>query len=121
MAHFAQLNEKNTVQQVIVVNNQELLDDNGQEQESRGIAFCQQLLGGVWVQTSYNGSFRKNFAGVGFVYDESRDAFIPPTPFLSWTLNEETCMWEAPIPYPSDNQPYVWDEDGQQWVVIEAS
>lgn len=80
MAHFAQLDENNVVQQVIVVNNSELLDENGVEQESKGIQFCQALLGGTWIQTSYNGNFRKNYAGAGYVYDSQLDAFIPPKP-----------------------------------------
>lgn len=117
MAHFAQLDENNVVTQVIVVNNNELLD-NGQESEAKGIAFCQSLFGGNWVQTSYNGRIRKNYAGIGFTYDSQRDAFIPPKPFLSWTLNEQTCNWEAPVPYPQDGKQYVWDEAQQNWIEV---
>lgn len=116
MAHFAQLDENNTVLQVIVVHNNELLDENGIEQEIKGIQFCQTMLGGNWVQTSYNGSFRKNFAGQGFVYDVDRDAFIPPKPYNSWLLNESTCQWQAPIEYPSDGKLYIWDEETASWV-----
>lgn len=107
MAHFAELDETNTVTQVIVVHNNELLD-NGIESEAKGISFCQSLFGGTWIQTSYNGSFRKNFAGIGFTYDPIRDAFIPPMPPTTiedpenengtkeviWILNEDTCLWE---------------------------
>jgi len=118
MAHFAQLDENNVVTQVIVVSNNELLDENEVEQESKGIAFCQSLLGGNWIQTSYNGNFRKNYAGVGFYYDESRDAFISPKPFDSWILNEDTCRWESPIPYPNDDKLYTWNEETVSWVEI---
>ncbi len=93
MAHFAQLDESNNVLQVIVVNNNELLD-NGIESEAKGIEFCQSLFGGNWVQTSYNNNFRKNYAGIGYYYDETRDAFIPPKPLGNWLLNEDTCRWE---------------------------
>lgn len=94
MAHFVQLDESNTVTQVIVVNNNELLD-NGVESEDKGIAFCQSLFGGNWIQTSYNGNIRKNFAGVGFTYDTQKDAFIPPRPTEGdWELDEETCQWK---------------------------
>lgn len=116
MAHFAQLDENNTVLQVIVVNNNELMD-NGQESESKGIAFCQSLFPGtVWKQTSYNGNIRKNYAGIGFQYDSQRDAFIPPQPFPSWVLNEQTCRWDAPTPYPTDGKLYYWDESSLSWV-----
>jgi hypothetical protein len=73
-------------------------------------------LGGTWVQTSYSGSIRKNFAGIGFTYDEERDAFIPPKPFESWTLNDITCRWQAPTPYPQDGRIYEWNEDTLSWV-----
>lgn len=94
MAHFAELDATNTVTQVIVVHNNELLD-NGVESEAKGIAFCQSLFGGNWVQTSYNASIRKNYAGIGCTYDPVRDAFIPPKPEEgNWVLNEDTCIWE---------------------------
>ena len=118
MAHFAQIDENNIVQQVIVVHNNELLDETGTEQESRGIQFCQSLLGGNWVQTSYNANFRKNYAGVGFTYDLNRDAFVPPKPYESWILNEDTCNWESPVPYPTDGELYTWDEEIQSWVHV---
>ena len=94
MAHFARL-EDNIVTKVIVVNNNELLVD-GVESEHKGIEFCQSLFGGgEWKQTSYNDNFRKNYAGIGYIYDETRDAFIAPTPTEGdWTLNEDTCKWE---------------------------
>ena len=95
MAHFAQLDDSNIVTQVIVVHNNELLD-NGVESEQKGIDFCVNLLGGRWIQTSYNGSIRKNYAGVGYTYDQSRDAFIPPKPADGWVLNETTCQWYLP-------------------------
>ena len=83
MAHFAKL-ENNVVTQVIVVANQDILDEQGQENEQKGIDFCSNLLGGTWKQTSYNGNIRKNYAGVGYTYDEGRDAFIAPKPYNSW-------------------------------------
>jgi hypothetical protein len=115
MAHFAQLNEQNIVTQVIVVANEELLD-NGIESEAKGIAFCQSLFGGEWMQTSYNGNIRKNYAGIGYTYDSQRDAFIPPQPYPSWTLVEETCHWNAPVLYPTDGKMYSWDEPTVSWV-----
>lgn len=118
MAHFAQLDENNVVLQVIVVHNNELID-NGQESEAKGIAFCQSLFPGTtWIQTSYNGNFRKHFAGVGYTYDSERDAFIPPQPYASWILNEETLTWEAPVPYPNDGGVYRWDGGTLSWSKI---
>ena len=93
MAHFAELDANNIVLRVIVVNNAEL-DDDGVESEQKGIDFCQHLMGGVWVQTSYNSAFRKNFASVGDTYDIDRDAFISPQPSADWSFNEVTCRWE---------------------------
>ena len=118
MAHFAQLNEDNLVTQVIVVANEDTADKDGVENEAIGIAFCTNLLGGRWVQTSYNGNIRKNYAGIGYKYDATLDAFIPPQPFESWTLNEETAQWEAPTPYPDDGKRYSWDEATTSWVEI---
>jgi hypothetical protein len=116
MAHFAQLDENNIVTQVIVVHNNELLD-NGVESESKGILFCQSIFGidTMWKQTSYNGSLRKNFAGVGFRYDDLRDAFLEIKPFTNWVLNNETCKWEAPIPHPEDGKRYGWDGYTNSW------
>lgn len=118
MAHFAQLDENNIVIKVIVIHNNELLDENSQESEEKGIAFCQSLLGGNWIQTSYNKKFRKNFAGIGFKFDEFRNAFIPQQPFTSWVLNENTCQWESPIPYPKDGKHYQWDESTLSWMEV---
>jgi len=118
MAHFAQLNAENLVTQVIVVANQDTADQDGVENEAIGIEFCTNLLGGKWVQTSYNGNIRKNYAGVGYKYDAALDAFIPPQPFASWTLNEETAQWEAPTPYPDDEKRYTWDEETTSWVEV---
>ena len=115
MAHFAKL-ENNLVTQVIVVNNNELLNENGIEQESKGIAFCQSLFSGEWKQTSYNGNIRKNFAGIGMIYDPIRDAFIGEQPFTSWILDENTCQWKAPIDMPNDGKRYGWNEQTLTWV-----
>ena len=115
MAHFAQI-ENNLVTQVIVVDNNDILDEQGNESEELGIQFCQDLLGGTWVQTSYNGNIRKNYAGIGYTYDETKDAFIKPQPYNSWVLDEDTCLWEAPIPYPTDGNEYNWDESTTSWI-----
>lgn len=117
MAHFAEINSDNEVIRVIVVANDELLDGNGVEQESLGVTFCNTLFGGTWKQTSYNGTIRKNFAGKSYTYDSTRDAFIPPKPFESWTLNEETCRWQAPVARPDDGNSYNWDEEAGNWVL----
>ena len=111
MAHFAELDENDVVIQVLVV------PDN---QEHRGQEFLSSDLGlgGTWVQTSYNATIRKNYAGKGMIFDRSRDAFIAPQPYLSWTLNEQTCQWEAPIAYPTDGIMYVWDEETTDWTAI---
>ena len=117
MAHFARL-ENNVVKQVIVVNNQDILDENGQESEQKGIDFCSNLLGGTWVQTSYNGKIRKNYAGFDYIYDEALDAFIAPKPFASWVLDETTAQWKAPVDYPTDGEMYLWNEDTTSWNLI---
>ena len=118
MAHFAQLNEENIVTQVIVVANQDTSNQDGIEDEAIGNAFCSNLLGGTWKQTSYNRTFRKNYAGIGYTYDEGRDAFIPPKPYNSWLLNETTCNWIAPVDMPDDIKNYDWDEATTSWVKI---
>jgi hypothetical protein len=118
MAHFAQLDENSVVLQVIVVNNSDCLDSNGQESEVVGVAFCQSLLGGNWKQTSYNGTIRKNYAGIGYTYDSTRNAFIPPKPYASWLLDETTCLWDAPVPCPTDDKMYRWDESTTSWVEV---
>jgi len=117
MAHFAQLDDNSVVTQVIVVHNNELLN-NGVESEAKGVSFCRSLFGGEWKQTSYNANIRKNYAGIGYTYDSGRDAFIPPQPYPSWTLNEATCTWQSPAPMPTDNKTYRWDESTLSWVEI---
>ncbi len=116
MAHFAELDENNIVLRVIVVNNSDMLDENGEEQESIGIGFCKSLLGGNWAQTSYNGNFRVRYAGQGYTYSKYHDAFIPPKPYASWIFGDITFDWNPPIPYPEDGKYYVWDEDSITWV-----
>jgi hypothetical protein len=118
MAHFAELDANNIVQRVIVINNSDILDEQGNESETIGIAFCQSLYGAetIWRQTSYNATFRKNYAGTGYRYDVDLDAFIAPQPYLSWSLNTTTCQWEAPKPYPQDGRVYWWDESLLRWV-----
>jgi hypothetical protein len=118
MAHFAKLNEENIVTQVIVVDNKDILDENGQESEQKGIEFCANLLGGTWMQTSYNASFRKNYAGKGYSYNQDLDAFIPPKPYNSWILNETTYKWDAPTPYPTDGGRYNWNEETLSWDAV---
>ena len=121
MAHFAELNENNIVTKVIVVHNNELQNTDGTESESKGIDFCESLFGHRnWVQTSYNGNIRYNFAGQGYTYDEDNDAFYAPQPFASWSLNENY-IWEAPIPMPEDDNIYAWDEENQEWKIIEMT
>ena len=122
MAHFAKLDENNIVTQVIVVSNEIATSENA------GVTFINNLYktSDTWKQTSQNTvknthslggtPFRKNYACVGYTYDASKDAFIPPKPFNSWVLDETTCWWEAPVAYPSDGKEYDWDEDNTQWV-----
>ena len=118
MAHFAKIGLNSKVLEVQVVANEVLHDSNGVEQEVNGVDFLTKLTGwSIWKQTSYNGNMRKNYAGIGDTYDEDRDAFIAPKPYPSWTLNETTCRWEAPVPLPDDENNYVWNESTQQWDV----
>ena len=119
MAHFAQLDENNVVTQVIVVANDELLLD-GVENETKGIMFCKSLLGDDtrWVQTSYNGNIRKNYAGIGYTYDPVADHFFAPQPYPSWTKNSSTYLWEAPTPMPIDDKHYTWDEPTTSWIEV---
>jgi len=116
MAHFAQL-DNNVVINIIVVHNNELLDQDGNEIEQKGINFCKSLFGQdtEWIQTSYNGNFRKNYACGGGTYNIELDAFIPPKPYNSWILNKTTCKWESPVPYLTDGKLYTWDEDNLSW------
>ena len=106
MSHFAEIDNNNIVQRVIVAE-QDFINSGAVGDSFR------------WVQTSYNNNFRKNYAGVGYKYDKTRDAFIPPKPFPSWLLDEDTCRWEAPTPMPDDGKMYVWDEDTTSWVIVE--
>ena len=115
MAHFAEIGLNNTVLRVIVVSNDDCKDQFENESEVIGAKFCHDLLGGVWLQTSYNGNMRKNYAGAGYTYDSNRDAFIPPQPYASWQLNEDTCLWSSPIPMPNDGNFYVWNEIATSW------
>jgi hypothetical protein len=130
MAHFAELDENNIVLRVIVVNNDELLDENGNETEQKGIDFCSNLLGGTWIQTSYNGNFRFRFAGIGMFYDLDRDMFRnlnAPESNPSFVLDDNG-NWIPPIPYPSDavinnenpseSKSYYWDEKTLTWVLM---
>ena len=130
MASFAKIGLNNKVIEVQSIVNEVLHDANGFEQESIGIDFLTKLTGyPVWKQTSYNTHggvhnnngtpFRKNHAGIGYTYDEDRDAFIPKKPFNSWVLNETTCLWESPIPYPQDNNRYNWNEQTLSWDLVE--
>ena len=127
MAHFAQLDENNIVTQVIVVDNKDITDPfTGQEDEILGIAFCKKLLGGNWVQTSYNRTIRKRYAGVGYSYNKALDAFVAPKPYESWVLNTETIDWESPLgPAPELTEAeveagsrYEWDEENTQWNLV---
>jgi hypothetical protein len=117
MAYFAKLGTGNIVEQVISINNAVITDANGVEQEQLGVDFINKLYNtrDVWKQTSYNNNIRKNYAGIGDQYDQTRDAFIAPKPFNSWVLNEDTCNWESPIPYPQDNNRYNWNEQTKSW------
>jgi hypothetical protein len=117
MAHFCKL-ENGIVTQVVVVDNKDTSDASGVEKEYIGAAFCERLLGGEWKQTSYNGNFRKNYAGIGYSYNADIDAFVPPQPYASWTLNNDTAQWEAPTAMPDDGQRYSWDEDTTSWVAV---
>jgi hypothetical protein len=113
MAHYAFLDENNIVTEVIVgIDETELIEGLHPE------IWYGNFRGQVCKRTSYNGNIRKNYAGIGYTYDAERDAFIPPKPYASWILNEETCRWEAPVPYPTDGLMYKWDEDSLDWVAI---
>jgi len=126
MAHFAEIVD-GIVARVIVISNADTAS-NGVEDEAIGAAFCHNLLGGEWVQTSYNTlggvhnsggtPYRKNYAGRGYAYDTVRDAFIVPKPFASWVLDEATCLWTAPVPMPSEGRPWRWDEATLSWVAL---
>jgi hypothetical protein len=127
MASFAKIGLNNKVIAVHSVHNDILKDADGVEQEILGVEFLTNLHGwAIWKQTSYNGNIRKNYASIGYTYDEDRDAFIPKKPFASWILNEETCQWEAPIARPEltqeqiDNKNYyIWNESTTTWDIVE--
>lgn len=106
MAHWAEIDNNNVVLRVLVGNNDE---------PDEGYSWLIDNLGGRWVKTSYNRNIRKNYAGIGFTYDEQRDAFIPPKPFESWSLDEDTCLWEPPIPKPDSENYWVWNEETLTW------
>jgi len=114
MAHFAKIGNDNIVERVEVVSNNVVTD------EQAGITFLQNLYNdtATWKQTSYNNNIRKNFAGIGYTYDSSKDAFISPQPYSSWTLNDDTCRWEAPVVYPDDGELYEWNEDTTSWDAV---
>jgi len=131
MASFAKLDNNNVVLTVESVVNEVIKDSNEVEQEQLGIQFLKNLYNepeAIWKQTSYNTNagihslggtpFRKNHAGIGYTYDQQRDAFIPPKPFNSWVLNEDTCLWNSPIPMPNDGQRYTWNESTLSWDLV---
>jgi hypothetical protein len=133
MAHFAELDSNNVVLRVVVIDNKDCCDVNGTEKESIGIAFCEKVFGGNWKQTSYNGTFRSFFAGIGFTYDSVRDRFVPPKPSneASWIYHEEDNAWIRPVPQPEDwayipsqealgKKSYVWDESANNWAVLQT-
>lgn len=119
MAHFAEIDKNGTVLRVLVTDN---------NMPNEGLDWLESRLGGTWIKTSYNTKegkhltggtpLRKNFASVGMTYDSERDAFLPPKPFESWVLNEETCQWESPIPKPDDEKIYEWDEETTSWLEV---
>ena len=121
MAHFAQLDNNNIVTTIIVVHNNELLDQDGNEIEQKGIDFCKSLFGQdtQWVQTSYNGNFRKNYACGGGTYNKELDAFIAQKPYPSWILNESTWLWKAPVDYPTEEGRFTWNETTTSWIEID--
>jgi hypothetical protein len=116
MAHFAEIDQFGKVKRVIVVSDADTSDASGVEKEHIGAAFCEKLFGGTWKQTSYNANFRKNYAGIGYEYRADIDAFVPPQPYASWTLNAVTGQWAAPTPMPTDGKRYAWNEATTSWV-----
>lgn len=118
MAYFAQIDENNIVTQVIVVADSDCGGGQYPESDPIGAAFCNNLLGGTWKQTSYNNNFRKRYAGIGYSFDADNDMFIAPQPFPSWTLDDEGA-WQPPIKMPDDDKMYQWDEETQAWIEIQ--
>lgn len=110
MAHFAELDENNIVTRVLVTDN---------DAPNEGYDWLVENLGGTWVKTSYNATIRKNYAGIGFTFDEELDAFVPPKPFDSWLLVEETAQWEAPVAYPKGDVIYTWNEELVDWEAVQ--
>ena len=122
MASFAKIGLNSKVIGVLSLHNDVLNDADGVEQEILGIDFLTKLTGwAIWKQTSYNGNIRKNHAGIGYEYDEARDAFIPPKPYPSWVLNEDSCVWEAPIAHPENGNIYKWDESNKEWSKVDST
>lgn len=121
MAHFAELDQNNTVLRVVVVSNRDTADASGVEKEHIGAAHLEKILGGTWKQTSYNGNFRKNYAGQGYTYNSTIDAFVPPKPFSSWVLDENTAQWNSPVPMPQDGKMYQWDEASVNWIEMNTN
>jgi len=118
MAHFVELDSNNVVLRGVVIDNKDTADANGTEKEYIGTAFCERLFGGTWKQTSYNGNFRKNYAGIGYSYHSDIDAFVAPKPYASWTL-DANAQWQAPTAMPTDGtieSPYTWDEATTSWI-----
>jgi hypothetical protein len=115
MAHFAEIDEHGEVVRVIRVHDSDCIDEDGQECEAAGAAFCSRLLGGTWVQTSYNNNIRRRFAGIGYRYDAALDAFIRPKPFASWAFDAESCDWLPPVPRPPGVS-VAWSEEAGQWL-----
>ncbi len=121
MAHFAELDANNVVLRVIVVGNADTSDASGVEKEHIGAAFCEKLFGGTWKKTSYNGTIRKRYAGIGYTYNADLDAFVAPKPYASWVLNNETADWEAPVAMPTEEgKRYAWNEETGAWDEVEG-
>ena len=123
MAHFAELDANNVVLRVVVIGNADTSDASGVEKEHIGAAFCEKLFGGTWKQTSYNGNMRKRYAGIGYTYNAELDAFVPPKPYPSWTLNSESAEWQAPVPMPvseGEFKRYAWNEETGAWDEVEG-
>jgi len=120
MAHFAKLDENNIVIEINVVDNRDLQDLPFPDSEPLGIAFLTEWSGGHqnWKQTSYNANFRRHYAGIGYSFDEELNAFIPPQPYPSWTLNKYSCLWEPPVPHPDGYEPYTWNEETLSWDLV---
>jgi hypothetical protein len=124
MAHYAFLDENNIVTEVITGVDENIVQIDLDGLEVGGSSEAWEIWYGNFrnqtcKRTSYNGNYRKNYAGIGYTYDKQRDAFIPPKPFTKWILNEDTCLWEAPVPYPTDGKFYVWNEDIINWEITE--